>query len=146
MTAQAVCGRCGGRKPDYDRICPHCGFRPEGDGLLVAWLLSSHHRDAAELDAIADRIREGELVRPSKRMLAAARRGLGRSWGSDPGMSRRQRLALLATSLLLTPLVGWVLALWWWGSRPRAALQALALSAPASALFFVIGVWLARSG
>ena len=138
----AVCGRCGGRKADFDRVCPHCGFRPEGDGLLIAWLLSTRHRDTASLDAVSERIRGGETVRPSAKMLATARRALGRSWASDPGLDTRQRLALLATSLLVTPLVGLMLAVWWYGTKPRAALQALALSLPASVLFFALGVWL----
>ena len=44
-------------------------------------------------------------------------------------------LALLFTSLLLTPLVGWVLFAWWWDTRPRAAVQSLALSLPVTLLF-----------
>lgn len=53
-------------------------------------------------------------------------------------MTLNQRLALLATSLLLTPLVGWTLWFTWRGRRPRAALEALALSLPASVLFFLV--------
>ncbi|MFT4623650.1 MAG: hypothetical protein ACI8PZ_002306 [Myxococcota bacterium] len=142
----AVCGKCGERKADYDRVCPHCGFRPEGEGMLVAWLLSTHHRAPDTLDAVGARIAAGEAVRPSKKMLATARRALGRSWTSDPGMSSRERLSLLATSLVVTPLVGWVLAVWWYEQRPRAALQALALSLPASVLFFGLGLYLAAAG
>ena len=143
---RAVCSRCGGQKPDFDHTCPTCGFRPDGDGLLVAWLLSTHHRDADQLDAIAGRIRAGEVVKPSRRMLDQARRALGRSWATDQGMTRGQRTALIATSLFLTPLVGWVLAGWWREQRPRAALQALALSLPASVLFFGLGLWMMATG
>jgi hypothetical protein len=138
----AICVRCGGRKPDYNSTCPACGFRPEGDGLLVSWLLSTHHRDAASLADVAERIQAGETVRPSSRMLAEAKRALGRSWASDPGLDMRQRLALLATSILLTPLVGLTLSVWWYGTRPRAALQALALSLPASLIFLALGILL----
>jgi hypothetical protein len=70
-------------------------------------------------------------------MLERARRGLGKDLVSDPGLGTRQILALLACSVVLTPLVGWVLALWWRAQRPRAAIQSLAVSLPASLMFFI---------
>ncbi len=142
MSHFAVCGRCGGKKAGYGKVCPHCGFLPEGDGLLAAWLLSTHHLDEAALVMVRERIRAGESVQPSRRMLGVARAALGQSWAGDPGMDLRQRLALLATSIVLTPLVGWVLAVWWWGTRPRSALQAIALSLPFSVLFFGMVAWM----
>ena len=50
----------------------------------------------------------------------------------------QQRLALLATSIVLTPMVGWVAWWWWRGTRPRASLQALALSLPLTVLFLLL--------
>ena len=34
MSSRAVCVRCGGERADFDQICPSCGHRPEGEGLL----------------------------------------------------------------------------------------------------------------
>ncbi len=108
----------------------------------MAWLLSDAHLSAPQLDAAATRVRRGESIRPSDRMIERARRALGTHFSSDPGLDVRQRLALLATSLLLTPLVGWVLWFWWRGDHPRAAMQALGLSLPATAIFTALGLWL----
>ncbi len=138
----AVCVRCGGNRSDYGSICPHCGLRPLGDGLLVAWLLSSEHLDHEDLAAVGARIRAGELVRPTGRLLRKARVALGRHFSSDTGMTAGQRAALLATSLLLTPAVGWTIWFWWRDRRPRAAVQALGLSLPATMVFFSLVVWL----
>lgn len=139
---RAVCVRCGAIRHDYREICTSCGFRPEGEGLLIAWLLSEHNLTAEQLDVTARRVRAGEAVRPSDRMIERARVALGAHLSSDPGLSVRERVALLGTSLLLTPLVGLVLWSWWREDRPKAALQALGLSLPASLLFLGVGVWL----
>ena len=138
---RAVCVRCGADRSDYAGTCPGCGHRPEGEGLLVAWLLSSENLGEPELDATRDRIKPGATIRPSARMLDRARRALGSHFATDLGMTTGQRLALLATSLFLTPLVGWVLFAWWWNDRPRTAVQALALSLPATVLFTALVLW-----
>jgi len=143
VTRGAVCVRCGGFRGDFHEVCPHCGHRAEGEGLLVAWLLSIEHLDATRLEAAADRIRAGEITRPSDRMLERARKALGTHFSSDPGLTPGQRLGLLLTGLFLTPLPGWVLWAWWRVERPRAALQALGLSLPVSALWFAGILWLA---
>ena len=142
MTEHAICPRCGADKPGYATICPACGHRPEDEGLLIAWLLSSEHLGSDDLDRAARRIRRGESIRASDKMIDRARKALGSHLSTDPGLTRPQRLALLATSLLLTPLVGWTVWAWWRQDRPRAAIQALGLSAPASALFFSLVVYL----
>ncbi len=129
--------RCGSLKPSYDDICPACGHRPEGEGLLVAWLLSDMHLHREELQGVSDRIKGGESIRPSERMLDKARKALGLHFSTDPGLTGQQRLALLLCSLVLTPLVGWVVWVWWRRERPRAAVQALGLSLPATVLFTV---------
>lgn len=138
----AICVRCGGERRDFDQICPSCGHVPMAEGRLVAWLLSSENLGVDELRAVQARIRAGEVIRPSARMLDKARRSLGQSFGTDAGMSTWQRLGLLATSVFLTPLVGWVLFVWWWKVRPRAAIQALALSLPATVAFLILVLWL----
>ncbi len=143
MSGGAVCVRCGGLRADFRQICPHCGHRPEGEGLLVAWLLSDEHLTQPQRDAAADRVRRGEALRPSDKMIERARRALGTHFSSDPGLSGPARAWLLLMGLALTPLPGWVLWAWWRRERPRAAWQALGLSMPASALFFVGVLWLA---
>ncbi|MBX2803429.1 MAG: zinc ribbon domain-containing protein [Myxococcales bacterium] len=143
QTTRCVCVKCGADRQEVAQICPSCGHRPEGEGLLVAWLLSDANLPAMELDQVQKRIRDGEVIRPSGRMLDRARRAMGATFATDEGMTSLQRLGLLATNLLATPLVGWVLVVWWRTSRPRASLQALALTLPASVLFTALVVYLA---
>lgn len=142
---RAACIKCGALRADFRETCPSCGHRPDGDGLLVAWLLSSHHLTHEQLEEAQQRIMTGEPVRPSARMIASARAALGKAFSTDPGLPRNQVLGLMAVSILLTPLVGWMLSFWWRNNRPRAAWQAFLVSAPASVLFTfgVIGlrVW-----
>ena len=144
-TRRAVCVRCGADRATHDQICPTCGHRPEEEGLLVAWLLSSANLDDEALDQVQARIRAGESIRPSGRMLDKARRALGAHFDTDRGLSSRERWALLATVLFVTPLVGWVLGAWWWNERPRAAIQALALAIPATVLT-TAAVWWISAG
>jgi hypothetical protein len=139
---RAVCVRCGVDRQQWDQICPGCGHRPDEEGQLVAWLLSSENLTEPELEAVRKRIVAGEVIRPSGRMLEKARRALGRHFSTDPGLTSGQRLGLLATSLLLTPLVGWVLFVWWYNARPRSAMQALALSLPATVAFTLLVLYL----
>lgn len=135
---RAVCVKCGDVRSGFDEICPGCGHRPIGEGRLVAWLLSTESLDDAELDRVRARILAGESIQPTARMRDKARRALGQHLTTDLGMTTPQKVALLATSLLLTPLVGWVLFAWWWNVRPRSAIQALGLSLPATVAFTVL--------
>lgn len=135
---RAICVRCGSIRANFETICPSCGHRPDDEGRLVAWLLSSENLSETELEDVRHRIAGGERIRPSARMLAKAKIALGRDFSSDQGLSTSQRVLLLGTSLLVTPLVGWVLFIWWYRDRPRAAIQALALSLPASVLFTIL--------
>jgi hypothetical protein len=108
----------------------------------VAWLASAEHLPEDRVAAVAQRIAAGHPLRPSVRQLDQARRALGTHFASDPGLEGAQRWGLLATSLVLTPMVGLVAWWWWRGERPRAAVQALGLSLPFGVLYFV-GVLLA---
>jgi hypothetical protein len=138
--------RCGGERDRWDQVCPGCGHRPEGEGLLVAWLLSRENLSEPELAAVRARIVGGEVIRPTERMLDRARRALGTHFATDLGLGTAERWAVLAGSILLTPLPGLVLGAWSWDSRPRAARQALALSLPASIAFFLGVLYLAAAG
>jgi hypothetical protein len=100
--------------------------------------LSSENLSDEAMARVSDRIRSGEVIQPSERQLRQARVALGSHLSSDPGMTFGQRVGLLLTSLFLTPLVGWALWVGWRRSRPRAALEALALSLPASVMFFLL--------
>lgn len=142
----AVCVKCGGYRSRFDQICPACGHRPSGEGVLLAWLLSSENLDEAGLRGVSERVRAGESIRPSRRMLDRARRAMRSHFSTDPGLTVRQVLGLLATNILVTPLVGWVLAIWWRGERPRAAVQAFAVSLPCTVLFTVLVLWIAVGG
>lgn len=112
-------------------------MRPEGDGLLVGWLLSRHHLSELELESVARRIRAGETIRVSERMLERARMGLGRHHATDPGLDATQRRLLLACSLLLTPLPAWAAWWFWRGTWPTSSHQAFWLAFPATVLFTV---------
>lgn len=142
MSDKAVCVRCGAFRSGFQTICPACGHNSIDEGLLVAWLLSEHHLSEEDLQQAADRVIAGEHIHPSGRLLKKARMALGTHFASDPGLSVRERVLLLATSLLLTPLVGWTCWLWWRQHRPRAAWQAFGLSAPATVMFAVAVIWL----
>jgi hypothetical protein len=140
--SRAVCVRCAGERERWDQVCPGCGHRPDEEGRLVAWLLSSENLSAEELTALRERIAGGEVVRPSGRTLDKARRALGRHFSTDSGLSFGERVGMLAVNLLLTPLVGWVCFAWWWNARPRASMQALALSLPATVAFTLLVLYL----
>jgi hypothetical protein len=138
----AICVRCGAEREKWDQVCPACGHRADEEGALVAWLLSSENLSADELAALRGRILGGEVIRPTERMLEKARLALGRTFSTDLGLTGNERLALLAVNLLLSPLVGWVCAVSWWNARPRAAMQALALSLPATVAFTLLVLYL----
>ncbi len=140
--SRAVCPRCGAERSDYTAICPACGHRPVDDGLLVAWLLSDAHLTPAQLDAAAARIRDGGSIQPSDRQIALARRALRRTFSTDPGLPHATRWALIASSLLLTPLPAWVCFAWWLQVRPRAAWQSFGIAALGSLTWAAIGLWL----
>lgn len=141
MSGRSVCARCGAVRGHFRDVCAGCGDRPEGEAIAVAWLLSSEHLDDRSLDAAAERIRRGEPLRPSQSSLDQARRAVGADVSTDPGLDLRERILLLAVSLLLTPLPAWTAALWWRRERPRAAIQAFGLAVVGTVAF--AGLWAA---
>jgi hypothetical protein len=142
----SACVRCGACHGDYQSTCVECGFRPYGEGLCIAWLLSTHYLEKAEVVEASSRIRMGETLNPSPKMLREARSALGRTFWSDPGLSTSQMFGVFLMTLFLTPLVGWVLWAWWRIYRPRAAWQALACAVPSSVFFFVLVLWVLNLG
>ena len=137
---RAVCFRCGALRTHFAGVCSGCGFEPRDEGLLVAWLLSTEHLQAEELKEVAQRICRGESPAPSKDALQRARRALGATLQTDPGLTAVPLVGLFVLSLVLTPLVSWVL---WWHvrtSRPRVAFQALAIALPTSLLGLMVGL------
>ncbi len=146
VVARAICIQCGNDRGGFEQVCPSCGHRPEGDGRLVSWLLSDQYLTREQLDEVERRVKAGENLRPSRASLDIARRALGSHFATDEGLTVAERLGMMATSLLLTPLPGLVAALWWRRERPRAAAQALALSLPFSLLFFFGVIYLSGWG
>lgn len=143
---KGICVRCGFTKPDHAAVCPDCGHRPDGEGLLVAWLLSAHNLDEVGLAATAARIRAGEPIRPSRRMLRKARRALGRQIATDPGLTLGELVGVLLADVVFTSLVGWTCVAWWWDRRPRAALQAGLVTLPTTVVGFGFWGWMAFGG
>ena len=88
--AEAVCFRCGALRMLYSEVCPGCGFEPRDEGLLVAWLLSSNYLDPVELQEVAQRVCRGEEPSPGKVALQQARRALGATLQTDPGLPLAQ--------------------------------------------------------
>jgi len=129
-------------RAEHYQVCPKCGHRPSGEGLLVAWLLSSHHLDEAALKDVSERIAGGEAIRPTERMLNKARRASGMTFGTDPGLTNPQRMALLATSLLLTPLLAWACFGCWLTTHPRSAWQSFSVALPGTLVYGALGLWI----
>ncbi len=138
---RAVCLRCGHAKADAPAICPGCGHRPSEDGLLVAWLLSADNLTPPDLLEAGRRLAEGERLRPTPGALRRAARALGRNARDDVGLSRAQRLGLLALSAVVTPWVGLAFAWTWWDLRPRSARQALWVALPTGLCVSAVWAW-----
>ena len=138
----AVCARCGEEKGGYPLVCAKCGHRPVAEGLQIAWLLSAENLTPEQVRGVSERIKAGEVIRPTDKQLMKARRALGASFDSDPGLTSMQRVGVLLLSLTLTPLPAWVCFAWWLSTRPRAAWQALTLAVPGSVVYFGLGAWM----
>ena len=139
MSQRAVCVRCGAVGNDFRALCPACGHRPEGDGLLLAWLLSENALSTMQLEDVARRVRAGETIKPSTRMLERAKQAL---YGEkDDGLTWGQRAFVLYSSLLFTAMPGMLWAWWYRNEKPRAAKQVFLLSFPAGVLATLVMLW-----
>lgn len=139
---RAVCHACGGPKDLPLGRCPTCALLPAGEAREDALLCSSLFLDDAALDALADRIRQGEPLRPTPQLRRLARERLLVAPIPPASLTSGQMAALAAANLLLTPLVGWAV---WLRFRTRTgpgATQALVVTAPTSiALGAAIVAW-----
>ena len=144
---RAVCLRCGGDKPRAMAACPTCEHVPEGEERALSYLLSSHHLDEDELDDAAARVRAGDRPTPTGELMDVATAVLTASQPAgedalphDPGMEPDEKIFVLASSVLLTPLMA--LAAWygWREQRPRAAKEALHVFWPVGVLSLALWV------
>ena len=111
------------------------------ESLELAWLLSTHHLSEADLSSASARIQAGDAIRPTPEMRLKARRAMRRTFRDDRGFAVKELALLCAVGLVVTPLPGWLLGYWWRASRPRAAVQALFISACCSLLYAGAVVW-----
>lgn len=148
----AVCTRCGAAKDLPLARCGGCGASPAGDDAVLAVLASRRVLDAEGLAAAAARIRAGEPLRPSARLLDRAReilagRGPGPEAAPPPRLARREVALLVVGNVLLTPVLGMAA---WWRLRERpgpAARQALWATVPVVLLGAALWLYLwARPG
>ena len=138
---RCVCIRCGRIRIGLRTLCPACGGGVDEDSLEFAWLLSSHHLSEDDLSAASARIQSGDAIRPSPEMRLKARRAMRRTFQDDQGFAAKELALLCVVGLVATPLPGWLLGYWWRQSRPRAAVQALFISASCTLLYAGTVVW-----
>ena len=130
----ATCHRCGGAKSGPFLPCPECKHTPSREGRAIAWLFSSAHLNPEELKLAAERVRSGEVPDPNSILIARSRQEISRAGSADRRpLSGTALIGIGVGSLLLTPLAGFAV---WWGlrkERPKAAAQALRITAPIAA-------------
>lgn len=138
---RAICHRCGSAKKGPFVPCKACAVVPTRESRAVAWLLSSHHLNAEELDDAARRIRAGDVPDPPRALRDDARRAMG-AVNAPPVDDRRlvgmERVGLALASVLLTPLIGLALWLGLREARPTAARQVIAVTIPIAVILTVI--------
>jgi hypothetical protein len=123
--AAAICIRCGRGKDLPLARCAGCGLCPAGDDAVLSILASRRILDRKGLVAAAARIRAGERLAPSARMLDSARAILAGAATEVPRVREarlgRRALALLVLgNVALTPMLG--IAAWWrFRGRPGPA-------------------------
>ena len=129
--AEAICWQCGAEKDLPLGRCP-AGHVPTGDDRVISVVVSTRLMDVAALDSAADRIRGGEILRPSEALLGRARGLLSGRAEEAVSLTVGQVALLVAGNVVLTPMLGW--GLWFrWRARPgRGGQQALAATAPIS--------------
>jgi len=139
---KAVCHRCGGPKNGSLVACQTCGVTPTAADRSLAWLLSYHHLNEAELELVGERIRQGDRPDPSRSLLEEARIAMGAKPMATQNTQPLQSSSLLllaVVELVLTPLAGFAV---WFGlrqDRPIAARQVLRVTIPIT--IALAGLW-----
>ena len=142
MAELAICTRCGAEKDLPLGRCGACGSVPEGEERLVALVCSSRVSEEAVLRAAQERIRRGEVLRPTSAILERARRLISGQPEEETTLAPRQLAVLVAANLLVTPLVGYATWYRYRNDRGPAARQALLVTVPCSVLLAVaLAAW-----
>ncbi len=119
--------------------CPACEHLPDRGEAALSVLASRRMLGAAELAEVQHRIQRGEPLRPSAARLRAAEGLLFGTSNELPALRPAQLLALVAGSLLFSPLLPLAAAVAWRDTaRGRQALIVVAAST-----VLLGGVWLA---
>jgi hypothetical protein len=110
----AVCLRCGEFKQGAFVPCPKCGYVPDDDESLTKHLLvTDHYLDIESLEALANRVKEGQPVEFDPESLKAA-------WVSkaevDAETRRVGRGCMIAYGAALLAIIGVVAACALWRS------------------------------
>ena len=124
----AVCHICGDTKIRPLVLCKACGVVPLPEERALAWLLGPEHLSEVERKEVAVRIRNGEVLLPSRSLQRQALYKLGFSFTRN-AYSKKWMVGLFVANFLLTPLIGVGI---WWGARmdrPVLATQSLWSSA-----------------
>lgn len=142
MAELAICTRCGAEKDLPLGRCGACGSVPEGEERLVALVCSSRVSEEDVLRTAQQRIRRGEVLRPTSAILERARRLISGAPEEQTTLGARQLAALAAVNLLATPLVGYAMWYRYRNDRGPAARQALLVTVPCSVLLAVaLAAW-----
>jgi hypothetical protein len=106
---------------------------PQGEERPTAWLFSLHHLSEADLQAAAERVRDGERPDPGQGLQAGAKKQMGATPladGAQGPMPTAHLIGIAAANLLLTPLAGFAFWIGLRDERPVAAAQALRITLP----------------
>ena len=137
--------RCAAGKDTPLGRCAACGHTPEGQDRALALLCSAQFLDPAQRQALQERIRRGEALKPSAVALAQAQ-NLLEPPPKTLRLSNTQLGLLLAGNLLLTPMLGY--ALWFRARGDPAGRQALLVTLPCTLLLAIALIawryWLVR--
>lgn len=116
---RSLCIRCGADKELPLGRCARCQHVPDRGEAALSLLASTRVLSAEDLETVRVRLERGEALRPSHARLRQARSLLFESGPQTDVMSRRQIVALLALSVVLTPIPA-LLAAWAWRESERS--------------------------
>ena len=107
----------------------------------IAWLFSSEHLSAAELQEASVRIKNGEQPEPPEKLLQLAKEAIRKNTirrTTDRPLTTMELFGIATMCLFLTPLAGFA---HWWGfrtERPHAAKQVLWVTGPFAVGFVLL--------